>query len=240
MEPPVIGQTTGDSTGAARQLQTDLQELIRAAHRANVNVYGLDPGGLRTPAAPGRSVNVDTGTVTIVPSEVGAGTLNREFLRGLAGNTGGFVVTNSNDPDPDLAQIVRENGSYYCSASSQSRAASRFRRIEVRAGRRVTVRTRSGHEPAGDPPGGPAAGALAGRGIVPPKADCPCRSRPRFSGPAPRRGSRHRPRITPARRATAHHRRRALVGAYDPGGERRGNERLEGVVLRPAPGQKRP
>ena len=249
MEPQVIGQTTGDSTGAARQIQTDLQELIRAAQRANVNIYGLDPGGLRSPAPPSRSINVDTGTVTIVPSEAGAGTLNREFLRGLAGNTGGFVVTNSNDPDPDLAQIVRENGSYYLLGyqPTNARAAGRFRKIEVRVSRPgVTVRTRSGYnEPTPEKPRPVAPLPALSQAVAgfAPKADL---SMQVAAAPFLRPGARdasvaivlrmRQPAPSGSDRIVENV--GVLVNAYDPDGKRRGSERLDGrVVLRPAPGQ---
>lgn len=249
MEPAFIGQTTGDSTGAARQLQSDLQELVRAAQRANVNVYGLDPGGLRTPALPGRSINVDTGSVAITAPEVGAGTLNREFLRGLAGSTGGFVVTNTNDPDPDLAQIVRENGSYYLLGyqPTNARAAGRFRKIEVRVGRPgVTVRTRTGYNeptPQKARPAAPLPALSQAVASFAPKADLSMQVaaapflKPgtrdatvavvlRMSQPAPSSADRIVESVG------------VEVNAYDMDGKRRGSERLDGkVVLRPAPGQ---
>lgn len=103
-----------------------LLRLFERARRANVTVYGLDPSGL---SAAHRSVEQD-------------------FLRTLAQNTGGFVVTDTNDPQSGVAQILRENSSYYLLGyqPTNQRTEGRFRRIEVRVNRPdVTVRTRSGY-----------------------------------------------------------------------------------------------
>lgn len=120
----------------------DWQEILRAhdtgafvhqllgtfdrARRANVNVYCLDPIGL---ASARRNVEQD-------------------FLRTLSQNTGGFTVTDANDPQPGVAQIFRENSSYYLLGyqPANQRTEGRFRKIEVRVNRPgVTVRTRSGY-----------------------------------------------------------------------------------------------
>ena len=249
MEPAFIGQTTGDSTGAARQLQSDLWELVRAAQRANVNVYGLDPGGLRTPAQPSRSVNVDTGSVSVMLPDASAGLLNREFLRRLAGNTGGFVVTNSNDPDPDLAQIMRENGSYYLLGyqPTNTRAAGRFRKIEVRVSRPgVTVRTRSGYSEPTPQKARPVEPLPALSQAVASFAPKPDLSMQVTAAPFVKPGTRdaavaivlqmRQPAPSGADRIVENV--GVLVNAYDVDGKRRGSERLDGrVVLRPAPEQ---
>jgi VWFA-related protein len=84
--PSVGGGSFGD-------VVSHLRDAIRAAQRSNVAIYGLDPGGLRG----------------FKPDDPGGGKLNRDFLEGLSNSTGGFAVTSTNDPDPGLTQIVREN-----------------------------------------------------------------------------------------------------------------------------------
>jgi len=103
-----------------------LLRLFDRARRANVNVYCLDPRGL---VADG-------------------GQVEHDFLRTLSQNTGGFTVTDTNDPQPGVAQIFRENSSYYVLGyqPANRRTEGRFRKIEVRVNRPgVTVRTRSGY-----------------------------------------------------------------------------------------------
>jgi hypothetical protein len=104
------------------------------------------------------------------------GRLNREFLKSVAENTGGFAVTDTNNAQPGIQQALRENASYYMLGyvPSNSRAAGRYRKIEVRVTTPgVTVRTRSGYF-EGSPPARkaatrplPAASASALEGLLP-------------------------------------------------------------------------
>jgi VWFA-related protein len=138
-----------DSSGVADQIRTELNDCYRAAQRANVNVYPLDPGGLRPP--------YDAAVASIDPGNPGL--LNREFLKTVAGNTGGFAVTDTNDATPGIQQALRENASYYLLGyvPTNTRASGRYRKIDVRvAVPGVTVRTRSGYFEA-NPPGRKAA-----------------------------------------------------------------------------------
>jgi VWFA-related protein len=137
------------TSGVVHDVIRSMRDLLAAAQRANVNVYALDPGGLRAPAP---QYSALTGTTT---SPVNPGRLNRDFLQAISTNTGGFAVIDTNDPDPGIRQIYRENGSYYLLgyARPDPRAQGSFRRIEVRVNRPdVTVRARNGYyEPL--PPG---------------------------------------------------------------------------------------
>ncbi len=87
---PDIAPSQTDQAGKTGDLLRDLREALAAAQRANVSIYSLDPGGLRTVASP----------------------LNQDFLRTVSDTTGGFVVVDTNDPAPGIAQIYRENRSY--------------------------------------------------------------------------------------------------------------------------------
>jgi hypothetical protein len=114
----------GEHNESSGQHWTLLQELLKgfaAAQRANVNIYSLDPGGLRPS-----------------PSN-----LNSDFLKAVSSNTGGFAITDTNDPGPGITQVFRENGSYYLLGyrNPDPKAEGRYRRIEVKVNRpRVIVR----------------------------------------------------------------------------------------------------
>jgi hypothetical protein len=86
--PSEVGEGTVHEGGAAHDVITQTFDIFRAAQRANVNIYGLDPGGLRV-------------------SDVGR--LNREFLQALSENTGGLAIVQTNDPEPGIVQMFREN-----------------------------------------------------------------------------------------------------------------------------------
>jgi VWFA-related protein len=135
---PRIVRDSGDSQAVMRQLVLDLQETLAAAGRANVNVYALDPGGLRAP--------YDAAVASGSPANPGE--LNRQFLKTVAESTGGFAVVNTNDAAPGIRQALDENASYYLLGyvSSNARAEGRSRTIAVRVNRPgLTVRTRNGY-----------------------------------------------------------------------------------------------
>ncbi len=139
----ISGQSMdSDKSGAAQSLFHGLEKAFAAAQRANVNIYSLDPGGLRAPA--GRS-DAFAGTGELASSP---GTLNRDFLYAVAANTGGFTIADTNAIDQGITQIFRENGSYYLLGyeSPGPRVPGRFRHVEVRVNRPgLTVRARSGY-----------------------------------------------------------------------------------------------
>jgi VWFA-related protein len=140
-----------------------MSEAFRNAQRANVNIYGMDPMGLRTDARLG--------------SPSGAAI---EFLQTVSENTGGHAIINTNDLEPGLTQIFRENGSYYLLGYQPSnvKADGTFRRIDVKVNRPdVEVRARKNYyapKPvnAKAPPPSPAVAAIAD---ILPKSDLPLR-----------------------------------------------------------------
>jgi VWFA-related protein len=157
---PVEIPTGQDATGTVTTVIHALEDLLASAGRANVNIYGLDPGGLRAPEV----FKPMGGTTQLI---FNPGMLNREFLATVSQSTGGFAVVGTNDPEPGLRQILRENASYYLLgyAPTNRRAEGRYRKIEVRANRPgVTVRARTGYyelrpgkkAKAGAPPAGAA------------------------------------------------------------------------------------
>jgi len=125
--PSLASEGAADPTGVTEQLLIATRNAIAAAQRSNVSIYALDPGGLRTVSAP----------------------KNQDFIKGISEATGGFAVTDTNDPRPGIEQIIRENSSYYVLGyqSTNNRARGAFRRIEVRVNRPgVTVRSRNGYQ----------------------------------------------------------------------------------------------
>jgi len=232
---PIPGAEGMDTTGITTNLIVDLQEAIRAAQRSNVSIYGLDPGGLRA----------GTG------DDPGGGSLNRDFIEGLSASTGGFAVTNTNDPDPGITQIIRENGSYYLLGyqSTNGRAAGRFRKVEVHVSRPgASVRARSGYyegrpeiAPAPAGPARPEAALLKAIGAITPKGDVAMQvTAAPFAIPGRREAALaivvRLTQPAPVGVERAVETVRLLVNAYDMGGTRRGSEQLDGrVVLRPTP-----
>jgi VWFA-related protein len=142
-----------NNTGAteASSVIDATREMIAAATRANVAVYGVDPRGL------GASFDNLT-EVQSFPDDTSLGLnqsalynevrLGQDSLRTLSDETGGFAVVNRNDFDTAFQRIVDDNSSYYMLGyySSNDRRDGRFRKIEVRLKSRpgLTVRARKG------------------------------------------------------------------------------------------------
>jgi VWFA-related protein len=123
----------GDPQGPQRVLLHEMQEVFRKARLGNVNVYTVDPSGLKAPAT----------ALALRPGEQ-----QREFMQIIAGETGGRALVNTNAPDRDVPAIFRENSTYYLLGyrSTNEAADGKFRRIQVRMNRRgLTARARSGY-----------------------------------------------------------------------------------------------
>lgn len=136
---PREGLSGGRDTALARRLFAVLQTVFEAAQRSNVNMYGVGPG---LKASKDLTVKVD-GTIN---RDVGE--MNTDFLKTMSDATGGFAIVNTDDPGPGLAQLLRENGTYYLLGyePTSTRTEGRFRRIEVHVRRPdVTVRARAGY-----------------------------------------------------------------------------------------------
>lgn len=158
----VRGNVDGGNASDAmlKRLRDRMDGVFDAARRANVVIYGIDPGGLRAP--------YDTNVATVgagnrdvllgddrVRKDANPGRLNKLFLNDVSVATGGFAIADTNDPAPGIAQAVRENGSYYLLGyqSPNTRAQGRYRKIEVRVNRPgMQIRARKGYYE----PGGPA------------------------------------------------------------------------------------
>ena len=129
------------------------REVLAAATRANVAVYGVDPRGL------GGAIGDELIEVQSFPDDTTLGLntgsfynevrLAQDSLRVLSDETGGFAAVNRNDFGTAFQRIVDDNSSYYVMGyySTNDRRDGRFRKIEVRVPNRpgVTVRARKGY-----------------------------------------------------------------------------------------------
>jgi VWFA-related protein len=143
-----------NNTGAteASSVIDATRDMIAAATRANVAVYGVDPRGL------GASFE-NFAEVQAFPDDTSLGLtqsalfnevrLAQDSLRTMSDETGGFAVVNRNDFTDAFQRIVDDNSSYYMLGyySSNDRRDGRFRKIEVRLKNRpgLVVRARKGY-----------------------------------------------------------------------------------------------
>jgi VWFA-related protein len=141
------GFLVGAATGEERT--RDLQRVIDAATRSGAVVYALDTRGLvptggdagveGVGAPPGLQSSIDR------QSEQ----LHRDTLRGVANDTGGFLVSGTNDLASGLRRMLDDSDSYYLLAYEplNTKRDGRFRKIEVKIpGRRdLKLRTRKGY-----------------------------------------------------------------------------------------------
>jgi VWFA-related protein len=126
---------------ADADLARELAELTRAANRANVTMYSIDPRGLV--GGPDLDEKVD-------PVEYQDHVRKtQDSLRVIAEETGGLAVVNQNDFDKALKRIDAETSDYYIVGyySSNPDPTKRHRRIEVKVPNRngVNVWSRSAY-----------------------------------------------------------------------------------------------
>ncbi len=114
---------------ADADLARELSELTRAANRANVTVYTIDPRGLV--GGPDLDENIDPVEYQNFVRKT------QDSLRVLAEETGGLAVVNQNDFEKALKRIDGETSDYYVIGyySSNPDPTKRHRRIEVRTNR---------------------------------------------------------------------------------------------------------
>ena len=143
-----------DSAGdlATQQMQMrvrdQMTDVFERANRANVNVYTVDPCGLRvgasTPPPSGNARN----NITPSPPPCQPG-LEIDYLVQMAAATGGRPIVNTSDFGPGLDAAFAENASYYLLGyqSTDQARDGKFRKLEVRVNRPdLEVRTRTGYD----------------------------------------------------------------------------------------------
>ena len=102
-------------------LQIELSELTKAANRANVSFYSIDPRGLV--AGPGINEDVPMDEWNQYVSKT------RASLRLLAELTGGIAVVNQNDFEDALQRIDAETSDYYVLGYYSSNQIRPFARV---------------------------------------------------------------------------------------------------------------
>ena len=132
-------------------IDLDLREVILAASRANVSIYGIDPRGLTNQG----DTEIEIGYVPDDPNQRldASGLLDelraaQDNLRVLSDQTGGFASVNSNDLGTAFNRIVRDNTSYYMLGyyPSNEKRDGKFHKIEVRVNKPgLRVRARKGY-----------------------------------------------------------------------------------------------
>lgn len=145
---------SANNTGAteASVVLDATRDMIAAATRANVAIYGVDPRGLGAAfdnLADVQSFPDDTTLGLNASSLYNEVRLAQDSLRTMSDETGGFAVVNRNDFDTAFQRIVDDNSSYYMLGyySTNDRRDGRFRKIEVRLKNRsgLVVRARKGY-----------------------------------------------------------------------------------------------
>ena len=152
----------------ATAVMDSTRDVLAAATRANVAIYGVDPRGI------GGAVGDELIQVQSFPDDtsLGLGTgsfynevrLGQDSLRVISDETGGFAAVDRNDFSTAFQRIVDDNSSYYVMGyySTNDRRDGRYRKIEVRLPNRkgLTVRARKGYvAPRGRAPEAKAAAA---------------------------------------------------------------------------------
>ncbi len=139
----------------ATTIMDSTRDVLAAATRANVAVYGVDPRGLTM-------MGDDMIEVQSLPDDtsLGLGTssfynelrLAQDSLRVLSEETGGFAVVNRNDFNTAFQRIVDDNSSYYVMGyySTNDKRDGRYRKITVKLVGKpgLTVRARKGYAAA--------------------------------------------------------------------------------------------
>jgi len=111
----VIAPTGSNHIGASMILDAT-RDVIAAATRANVSIYGIDPRGLTDLGDESIEIGSfpdDTSTGIGTSSLLNELRLSQDSLRVLSDETGGFAVVNRNDFGTAYQRIVQDNSAYY-------------------------------------------------------------------------------------------------------------------------------
>ena len=101
----------------------EILDGARAAARADVSVYSIDPRGLQSPGGAAAEIDGSGGPAAAMERMQAAEGLGLNIFDGmhiLADETGGFVVTGTNSFTKAFDRIVSENSSYYVIGYSSS------------------------------------------------------------------------------------------------------------------------
>ena len=132
------------------------KDVVAAATRSNVSIYGVDPRGLTS----GMDDNIEIGSFaddnSILPTNLQDELrISQDSLRYLSDETGGFAVINRNDYRDAYSKILQDSSSYYVLGyyPTNDKRDGRFRTIQVRSTKPgLTIRARKGYvAPKGKP-----------------------------------------------------------------------------------------
>lgn len=138
---------------SANEIRDETRDVIAAATRANVSIYGVDPRGLTD--LPGDAMELTGIDATADPGlRLDARGMQDELrmqhdsLRVISEETGGFAAINSNDFATAFNRIRDENSHYYLLGyyPTNDRRDGRFRKLVVRVNKPgLQVRARKGY-----------------------------------------------------------------------------------------------
>jgi len=123
------------------EVLSDMQQVFRAAGRANTAIYTIDPRGLLSTEFSVED-NVDQGTDRLIM------TSSLDSLRTIANETDGRAIVTQGDPLPLLRRMVSDSSTYYLLGYNSSLAPrdGKFHEIEVRVRRReLAITHRKGY-----------------------------------------------------------------------------------------------
>jgi VWFA-related protein len=153
-----VGVALGGRGSCDSVITGAMRDIYRKAQRANVNIHGVDPGGVdgyRQYLVQQSAVREQEALMSgrrLPPSNVRA---LHDFLKTLADSTGGRAVVETDAIEPAIDRIFDEDAAYYLVGYESSNPApdGKFRKVEVSVSRPdAVVRTRSGYW-APDPTG---------------------------------------------------------------------------------------
>ena len=133
----------------ATDVQHEMNDVIAAATRGNVNVYSVDPRGVTTGMEDAIEIGglpVDNSiSPTMLTDEM---RIEHDSLRVVADQTGGFAILNQNDFRNAFSRILEDNSSYYVLGfyPTNEKRDGRFRNVQVKVLKPgLTVHSRKGY-----------------------------------------------------------------------------------------------
>src|SRR5436190_353970 len=126
-----------------------MRDITSAAARSGVIIYSMDSRGLEAPDGEFRGQTFDPSGV-FARGMAGERASSQDGLHGLAADTGGRFITNTNDLAQGLTPAIKETSVYYLLAwkpDTDNQKGGRFRNIQVNIVGRpgLSVRMRKGY-----------------------------------------------------------------------------------------------
>lgn len=142
---------TPGSTRCQGLLYDEMQRTFRDAQRSNVNIYGVDPAGLKGYQSYLQDTRVRNGQIEGPRDAFSARQVTEsrhDFLDTIAEQTGGRAIVDTDATEAEITHVFEEASSYYLVGYESSNGApdGKFRRVEVKVNRPgVSVHTQSGY-----------------------------------------------------------------------------------------------